>query len=339
MNRLLAAVATALLLTSHGGTAAAPLVRIQGDVDYRTWRVAPDGSAIRTDDDLNFNQALVPRAITSFAVASPGLVDAVGASVVARVGDGWARFNGTAYSAIGATPVGGEAGGSGTFRTRAVVRDTFTISAAGLNGTPGSAEIGFLVDGVLSAAQDGDFDRSRGNAEGFALVGVDFRQGGSLLGSFVLKGEALNPSPDPGNPAFPDPFVLFNEVLLGGQLSFVYGQPIDYAVVFESEGRARALSQGPLVAATLVSDFGNTITWAGVSKLLDAEGKAITGFTAFSSGGTDFRYRIVPDDVDPPGNVPEPSTALLLLAGLAGLAALSWRRSIVRASGDLAIRR
>ena len=138
--------------------------------------------------------------------------------------------------------------------------------------------------------------------------------------------------------------VGYDEVFLGGKVDFVFGTPFAYGIRLETSGGSYALSLtdfgaglgGQPAVSTMVSDFGNTITWAGVSDLLDAEGNAVTDFTAFSSSGTDFRYRIVPDDIDPPGNVPEPSTALLLLAGLA---ALSRRRSVVRAVGGLAIRR
>jgi hypothetical protein len=300
-------IALAMPLAAHALTA-----HIEGRVDVGYSRDSPSGN-VSLSDGLAFDENLVPNALSSFAISAE-TADAVGAAVSARVGNGWMRFQNTAVSSIFATPGGTEAGGGARFLINATVHDTLTIDAPGLTGLTGSATLGFRVDGVLAAAVDASHPRSEGRAEGLAIVAANLVAHTTAFGALRA---------DVGNPAWMGlpPVLGFSEEFLGGVVHFTYGTPIDVFLSFYSEGRAAAQSNdesdtvgGLPATATLVSDFGNTITWAGVADLNDADGNAVADFTAYSGSGEDFRFAIAA----PP--VPEPATGLLWAAGLMTLA-------------------
>lgn len=70
------------------------------------------------------------------------------------------------------------------------------------------------------------------------------------------------------------------------------------------------------------SDMSQTIAWAGITELLDANGQVVTDFNAFSAtSGFDYRNAYV-------SAVPEPSSSLLLLGGMALLGGWFRRRSV-----------
>lgn len=316
MKQLAAGLAVGLLLTWEA--LAAPLVaNIQGRVEYGYNRSVPGVPNVRLSDALRFNRALVPNVASSFAIAAPAVDDA-GASVVATVGDGWIQVDGVAFGAVGGVPRGEEASGSGRFNLFLRVVDTLTIDAPGLTGTQGRTDLGFLFDGVLSAGANAVHPHSQAYAEGTARLNVNFWALNSV-------NAALGADVDTFSNLYP-PAVGFSNMYLGGYVDFIFGTPFIYQVDFVSEGRAGAGSDntgdalGYPGAATLVSDFGNTISWAGVNDLRDAGGNLVTTFTAFSGNGADFRFRIFADDNGPPpGTVPEPSTLLMLFAGLVAL--------------------
>jgi hypothetical protein len=68
-------------------------------------------------------------------------------------------------------------------------------------------------------------------------------------------------------------------------------------------------------SATGSADSLHTMTWQGIAELRDANGQAISDFTAISeTTGIDYRHAVAA--------VPEPGTGVLLMAGLGGIAAM-----------------
>lgn len=57
--------------------------------------------------------------------------------------------------------------------------------------------------------------------------------------------------------------------------------------------------EGSSATATLVGDFGNTASWAGIVDLKDQAGNAVTDFTVTSASGTDYRFAIQGIDIAP----------------------------------------
>ncbi len=321
MNRPLATLAAASIALLAPIAAQALTAHIEGRVGVSHSVELPSGEVVGQSRDLDFNEPMSPNALSSFAIATE-TSDNVLASTGGRVGNGWMQFQSMATSALFAAPLDTEVSGGGSFTVYATVADTITIDALGMTGSAGSANLGYWVDGVLSAALDGaSHPRSDGEVSGLVLLKVEIVANGTTTAS--LTGQVGNPE----WMGLPPSLGFFDEPL-GGLVHFTYGTPIDLFFEFYSEGSARAESDGDddvtglPVAATLVSDFGSTIGWAGVQDLRDEEGNPVTDFSAVSSTGTDFRFRI-----DPVLNVPEPSTALLLAFGLALLGARKGRLS------------
>jgi hypothetical protein len=264
-------------------------------------------------DTVFFDEALPNNVNNSFAYATP-FGDA--ADVLARVGDGWMRVAGVASSVRSAVPALEGAGGAARFGARVEVLDTIVINNPALTGTVGRADLGFLVEGILSAGRD-------------AAAPSSFGSGGQARGSadiwvslFAINTVAQNVRLSAENQGFARdiPAVGLDNELMGGELTFTFGTPFNYSVVLETYGSATSSSTGGSsqpglpAATTFVSDFGNTITWAGVSNLRDDLGNPVTEFTAFSGAGSDFRNKIIPTAL-----VPLPGGLLLLASALVAM--------------------
>ncbi len=91
-------------------------------------------------------------------------------------------------------------------------------------------------------------------------------------------------------------------------------------------GRARTTTQvflagGGQALATGSAELGHTIAWEGISALVDPSGATVSTFSAISAtSGFDYRNAYV-------SAVPEPTPALLLLAGLVAMGWMRRRRS------------
>lgn len=245
-----------------------------------------------------------------FALATPySLV-----STEARGGFGWLQIVTAGSASVGAPPEQGQLRVGGTnYDVRAGFQDTITIDAPGLTGQAGSAVLGIDVEGVLSAGADWFPEQS--NASSYGDVALSF-----LAASFVANLQRAVENNPPGGGSGLNPAEIV-EGFLGGTVSFVYGTPfaVDFYAQFTGSTNAGTETEdgrtGATAAATMVADFRNTFTWAGVSELRDANGDLVSVFDVTSLSGTDYRHPIVP--------VPEPGTALPTLAALASLA---WRR-------------
>lgn len=104
-----------------------------------------------------------------------------------------------------------------------------------------------------------------------------------------------------------------------GELKLVVpnGATLALQIVGTANARGSAGAPGPNGSASIQAgaDLGNTIAWAGITSLKDANGNVITDFSALG-GTTGFDYRggyVAP--------VPLPPTVALLATALAGVAA------------------
>jgi hypothetical protein len=93
------------------------------------------------------------------------------------------------------------------------------------------------------------------------------------------------------------------------KVPFFYGVPIAIqgsltATVFGQLGR-----NGGSFSA--VVDASHSMYWEGISSVTDGAGNEVTGYTLTSDSGTDWSRNLAP--------VPEPTTMLLILAGLGAL--------------------
>ncbi len=108
------------------------------------------------------------------------------------------------------------------------------------------------------------------------------------------------------------------------ELTFVNSEQFT-AVRVKMEARviASALSWGLLGDALGVASarFGNTISWGGITEVLDENGNRIEDFTAIGDGGIDFRHAI---------STPEPTRIALFAVLFAAL----WRRSGLDAANN-----
>jgi hypothetical protein len=87
---------------------------------------------------------------------------------------------------------------------------------------------------------------------------------------------------------------------------FVFGTLFTLDVTASASAGGRSVEGGAFRAS---ADLGDTIEWLGIAEVTDANGAPITGYTLSAVSGFDYAA----------GVVPEPGTALLLAAGLAGL--------------------
>jgi hypothetical protein len=241
-----------------------------------------------------------------FALATPySLI-----STEARGGFGWLQIVTAGSASVGPPPDEEQTRVGGTLHdVRAGFRDTITIDAPGLTGQAGSAVLGIDVEGVLSTGADWFVDQS--NASAYGDVALSF-----VAASLVTNLQHAVESNPPGGGTGLNPAEIV-EGFLGGTVPFVFGTPfpVDFYVQFTGSTNAGTETEdgqtGAIAAATMVADFRNTFTWAGVSELRDAHGALLDAFEVTSFSGTDYRHPIA---------VPEPGTALPVLAGLFALA-------------------
>lgn len=230
------------------------------------------------------------------------------ASISARIDYGWARVVAAASGSVEGAPANQLRIGSAGYSVRAGFDDTITIDAPGRTGQPGTVRIGMDVEGVVSAGADWWPGQSVAVSGGVATV----RFFGPGL-SDEREAEVSNPAEPPD--LFPGESIAG---FLGGTAEIVFGTPFAIEFFVRLSGNADAISNyelevaGAQATATMVGDFGNSFGWAGISDLRDASGAPVVDFDVTSLSGTDYRDPIVP--------VPEPGTALPVLAALAWLA-------------------
>jgi hypothetical protein len=99
-----------------------------------------------------------------------------------------------------------------------------------------------------------------------------------------------------------------------GPVTFGASNDVTMTLTLGASGNATGVTADGVASASGTAEWSSTFQWLGISEVLDPSGNPVGSFTA------------VGDGVDWAGPVPEPSSALLLALGLAGLA-LARRRS------------
>jgi len=205
--------------------------------------------------------------------------------------------------------------------------DSFVVSGANIAlGGTGIATVAFTVSGSLGGSGQGAGGIDDGLGRGAAS---------SWRASFSLDGQSdsvrwegyqsLSVEPQGsvwGGDAAPGTFVFDLPVVFGETLHlFIHGE-------VEARSGVMALFPGPAFLESLgVASLGSTIAWGGILALTDANGAALTDFSAISPD-TGFDYR------NAYASVPEPGASALLLAGLVGLARARQRRQRARRRGE-----
>lgn len=266
--------------------------------------------------------------------ASSGTLTASQSVTGAATGGG--VFTGSAQAragfwSLGVAVDGSNSGGSATLvyrQTAAFARflTPITLNSPGLaTGTPGSVNFSFLIDGTMSSLRNAPFSQQvdtylqlRINGAlnpwtSFASTIIDdalpFVRGGStgLPGAFVRGAGSLSGSAD---------------VASTGNFGFLWGVPFTVEVALSAQQSTCCFG------TSLATDFLNTAQLSGIQAF--GSGGRVTDF----SGVDDAGNLLGPTGIT--GVVPEPSAALLMAAGLLGLA---WRRAAHRTVGEGANRR
>ena len=80
-------------------------------------------------------------------------------------------------------------------------------------------------------------------------------------------------------------------------------------------------------SSSIVGNYSNSLSWGGITTVVDEDGNLITDFTALGEDGFNYRNAFA-------SNVPEPPSLLLLLTGGVVLGARRWRKPREKATID-----
>jgi hypothetical protein len=100
---------------------------------------------------------------------------------------------------------------------------------------------------------------------------------------------------------------------------FTFGRDIDLYMSLSAWAWVRAIDPG--AGGQAETQYGHTMTWGGLSEVRDSTGQLLTDYSAVSAG-SGFNFASPTPGTGPGTSVPEPSSSLLVLAGLFSVA---WR--------------
>lgn len=119
------------------------------------------------------------------------------------------------------------------------------------------------------------------------------------------------------NPPFDSAIVVTGQNLIdevtfySDPVQVIFNQPMSVAVTLSGLAQAYGPVNGGTVLANL--DAYGTLTWGGFGEVRDSNGNLITEYTVLSDSGVNWA---LPVEAPP---VPEPGTAIMILAGLLGV--------------------
>lgn len=182
--------------------------------------------------------------------------------------------------------------------------DSFVITSAGRSGQTGTWTGSVQVDGGMATEFAGRaYVHSSVSAGVDIFPGTGYNGGRTVVGggAWVDMGYDIAPR-RLGNPS--------DALTLNLAVPFTFGQNIDVSLSLSTNASGRLL--GGFVglidsgSARSLSDYAHSMTWGGISKVLDNDGIAVLGYSALSPT-TNFDFATA---------VPEPNPSAMLLAGL-----------------------
>jgi MYXO-CTERM domain-containing protein len=172
--------------------------------------------------------------------------------------------------------------------------DTWNINKSGLTGTKGTLNFSMQVDGSLSA----------NGVTGAAEAGLEVYDNGNHGLSYTYQVITVQGPPQETISADP----TFS-------VSFTYGTPFTLGLFMQADGESRA-EGGQMALSSGSSDFSDTISWNGITSVLDASNNPLTDYSLTTASGIDWRGAATPE--------PAPFVAL----GVGVLALIRRRRSL-----------
>jgi hypothetical protein len=193
---------------------------------------------------------------------------------------------------------GGEAHSSTSFQ------DYFTIDAPSLTGQRGyfTAQVAMpFTSSVQNGTwtNEGIYGEIRLESQGNILDKYSMAAGDSS----IFGGYVVNHYNEGGSVRTDAPMIL--------QVSFIYGEQISIFGALNTTVLAKT-STGS-VSYSDIMDASHSLYWNGIRSVTDRNGRAVTGYTITSDSGTDWTRNFAAT------SVPEPTSALLMLAGLGAL--------------------
>ncbi len=236
--------------------------------------------------------------------------DTVLATLSASATGGGNSFgSGSTWVQYGVIKLEGEFAGSGNTLSRGIFRDDLTFDVPGLaRGTPVDVTFSIQVQGDLEVGLTTGIAQAKWDLSADLGGGVfDLRRGATLFndgsgGSPTLSGA---------------PFGTFEATV---RLATGYAAPL----YVELQGVAQAAYNHTYARNSATYDLGHSLYWGGISGV-SVNGQAVAAYTLSSASGTDYSLSLAPA-------VPEPTSALLLFAGL-GLIAWLKRGATARRGG------
>jgi len=204
-------------------------------------------------------------------------------------------------------------------KASASFQDTFFINSVALNGLPGTVNIPIAFNWNVTGASayppgtalqainqfNVGFFGPSGNVMQAMRFREDFDNGGSMgTGASSQIGSVFSIVPFTFRPTI--------------SLNFVFGQAIKVGSTLDILLSVKDFNTSGITSLFGIDDAGNSAYWGGFESVLDASGSPVLDYTLAAVSGVDWTRSTIPA-------VPEPSSIVLMLAGLATILVMASR--------------